>query len=280
MRIGAKLPNSGRLPAEIGIPAMARALEEAGFESLWVSDHIVMPETIASRYPFAADGKATWSSDMPWVDALVALSLAAAVTERAALGTAVLVVPLRHPVELAKQAASIDMASHGRLTLGVGAGWLEEEFQALNVPFEGRGARLDEWIEIARDCWTGRPGPRRSDRYELPAGVVCLPKPAHEIPVLIGGHSAAALRRAGRVGDGWLAQQSAGALSPEDIEAASAPGRIALRIVESAGRSDEVARHLPALARAGVDEVIVDLDWDGGDHARDHARLRDAVGAG
>jgi alkanesulfonate monooxygenase SsuD/methylene tetrahydromethanopterin reductase-like flavin-dependent oxidoreductase (luciferase family) len=114
VRIGAKLPNAGPLPAAAGIPAMARILEDAGFDSLWVSDHIVMPAQIGSAYPFAADGRATWSPSMPWVDALVALALAAAVTERATLGTAVLVLPLRNPVEFAKQAASIAIHSSRR----------------------------------------------------------------------------------------------------------------------------------------------------------------------
>nr|MBA2331207.1 TIGR03619 family F420-dependent LLM class oxidoreductase [Actinomycetota bacterium] len=202
MRIGALVPNSGRLPIEHGLPALARAAEAAGYESLWVSDHIVLPERIESHYPFAADGKATWATDTPYVDALIALALIAGATERATIGTAVLVLPLRHPVIFAKQAASIDVASNGRLKLGVGAGWLQEEFEALGVPFEGRGGKLVEWMQIARDCWTGSPPARSSERYTLPAGVLSLPRPAHEIPFLIGGHSPTALRRAGRIGNG------------------------------------------------------------------------------
>src|SRR3954451_21630340 len=133
MLIGAKLPASG--PLHAGVAEHAVALERAGFDSLWVSDHIVMPAEIGSRYPFAADGRATWPTDTPYLDALIALALAAAVTERVRLGTVLLVLPLRNPVELAKQAATIDAASGGRLELGVGAGWLAEEFAALNVPF-------------------------------------------------------------------------------------------------------------------------------------------------
>ena len=291
MQIGAKVPNSGPLPTEIGIPAMARTLEAAGFESLWVSDHIVMPASIESRYPFAADGRATWSSNTPYLDALIALALISAATESATIGTAVLVLPLRNPVEFAKQAASIDVASGGRLSLGVGAGWLSEEFEALNVPFERRGARLEEWMEIARVCWTGYPPSRRSDRYILPDDIVCLPTPAHDIPLLVGGHSEVALRRAGILGDGWLAQQSLPTLAAGELEspiavmrtAAVGAGRdpnalhVVLRIVESAGRSDDIARQLPALAAAGVDEIIVDVSWDAGDVAVDAMRLRDAA---
>jgi probable F420-dependent oxidoreductase len=290
VRVGVRVPNAGPLPAEVGIPSLARAAESAGFASLWVSDHIVMPASFASRYPFAADGRATWASDTPYVDALVALALVAAVTESATIGTAVLVLPLRHPVVAAKQLASIDVASGGRLRLGVGAGWLREEFEALEVPYEGRGSRLDEWLSLLRDCWTGTPPARVGKHYSLPAGVLCYPTPAHEIPFLVGGHSQAALRRAGRLGDGWLAQQSLDGLDTAELGAAAGVMRAAaleagrdadalevvLRIVDSAARSEEVARQLPALARAGVDEVIVDFTADV-DLAADYERMAAAV---
>ncbi|MBX5440285.1 MAG: TIGR03619 family F420-dependent LLM class oxidoreductase [Solirubrobacteraceae bacterium] len=265
---------------------MARTLEEAGYDSLWVADHVVLPREIRSRYPFAEDGRATWPTDTPYIDALVALALAAAATERVRLGTAVLVLPMRNPVELAKQAASIDVASGGRLELGVGAGWLAEEFAALNVPFERRGSRLEEWMAIARACWTGAPEARESDHYSLPADVLCLPQPAHEIPLYVGGHSPVALRRAGRLGDGWLGQQSALALDPETLRAeiaavaeaaGGAPRRTVLRIVESLGRPDVVAAKLGALAAAGVDEVIVDVPVEARAAERDLEILRAGV---
>jgi probable F420-dependent oxidoreductase len=276
MRIGAMVPNSGPLPLERGTAAMATALEEGGFESLWVSDHIVLPEVMASHYPFAADGRATWPSTTPYIDALVALAVMAAVTTRATLGTAVLVLPLRHPLVLAKQAASLDVASGGRLTLGVGAGWLREEFEALNVPFDDRAGRLAEWMDIARDCWTGAPPARSSPRYTLPAGVLCLPQPAHRIPFLMGGHSPGALRRAGKMADGWLAHQALTALDPDELaggaaamrQAASEAGRdpagqrVVLRLVESAGRADEFAAARGRIEAAGVNEVIINVDWD------------------
>lgn len=292
MLLGARLPHTGDEAADPGMPAMARAIEAAGFDSLWVSDHIVMPEEIRAPYPFAADGVVRWPTAVDWYDALISLALAAAVTERVTLGTAVLVLPLRHPVELAKQAASLDAASGGRLVLGVGAGWLHDEFEALGVPFEGRGGRLAEWMAIARACWTGRPPEHRSERYHLPAGTLCLPTPTRgTIPFLLGGHSRAALRRAGRVGDGWLGQQDAAALDAGEVgaaiavmrDAATERGRdadrlrVVLRIVGSTGRAAEVARHLPALARAGVQEVIVDLDWEAGAHRDDHDLMRDAI---
>jgi|SRR5581483_358868 len=291
MRVGAKVPNSGPYPTQIGIAEMARVLETAGFASLWVSDHVVMPEAFSSPYPFAADGRATWAPDTPYFDALIALALIAGATERATFGTAVLVLPLRHPVVLAKQAASLDVLSGGRLRLGVGVGWLKEEFDALDVPFERRGSRFEEWVALLRDCWSGRPSRHAGEHYELPPGVLCLPRPAHDIELLVGGHSKPALRRAGALGDGWLAQQSLNALDPAEIatartaqrRAARDAGRdedalrIVLRVVDSAGRSDELAAKLPELARAGVDEVIVDVAWDGGDPTADYARLAGAA---
>jgi probable F420-dependent oxidoreductase len=272
------------------VPQLARTLEQAGFESLWVSDHIVMPAAIGSRYPFSSDGRATWPGDTPCLDALVALALAAAVTERVRLGTAVLVLPLRHPVEFAKQAASIDVASGGRLELGLGAGWLAEEFAALNVPFAGRGDRLEEWVALARACWSGRPPASDSPRYTLPADVVCLPTPLRPVPLLFGGHSPRALRRAGRIGAGWLPQQSLAELSPETLAAelavvgaaAERAGRdpatlrCVLRIVGAAGRATELALRLPELEAAGVSEIIIDAALDGGDPTADYAVLREA----
>jgi probable F420-dependent oxidoreductase len=290
LRIGAKLPNSGPLPQALGVPAMARALESAGFDSLWVADHVVLPRSIDSHYPFAEDGRATWPSDSPYVEALIALALAASVTERATLGTAVLVLPLRSPVMFAKQAASIDTASGGRLKLGVGAGWLEEEFDALDVPFADRGPRTEEWIEIARDCWTGTPSAHESERYSLPPNILMVPPPERPIPFLMGGHSRVALARAGRLTDGWLGQQALPEIDTGELvsaaalmrESATAAGRdaaaleVVLRVVQSAGRAGELAQRIPALAAAGVDEVIVDLDWDG-DLEAQHALLRGAA---
>ncbi|MDA8309616.1 MAG: TIGR03619 family F420-dependent LLM class oxidoreductase [Actinomycetota bacterium] len=275
MRIGAKVPNSGSLPAERGIAAMAAELERAGFESLWVSDHVVMTERVDSRYPFAADGKVTWAPDTPYFDAMIALASIATATERAVIGTAVLVLPQRHPVVLAKQAASVDVMSGGRLALGLGAGWLAEEFEALNVPFASRAGRFVEWVELLRACWTGAPDAYEGAHYSLPAGVLSVPIPAHPVQLLVGGHSEAARRRAGAIGDGWLAHQSATALDVDELrtgiavsrEAALEAGRdpdalwTTLRIIDSATRADVVADALPPLAEAGVDEVVVDIDW-------------------
>ncbi len=271
IRIGAKLPSSGRAARRTSLTAASISAEDAGFDSIWVSDHVVMIRDIQSRYPFTAEGHAPWDPELPWFDALVAMSAAAAVTDRVEVGVAVLVVPLRNPIVLAKQLASIDALSGGRVAVGAGAGWLAEEFDALHAPFHERGARLDEWIKLMRQCWTGSPPPGSSPYYSLADGVVCQPVPAGDLPLLIGGMSPAALRRAGRIGDGWLAQQDAGAIDPGALgagraaiaAAAAAAGRAAPQrtILRLTGSVDPIAGRLDDLAAAGVTDVIVDVDW-------------------
>ncbi|MET0237235.1 MAG: TIGR03619 family F420-dependent LLM class oxidoreductase [Kibdelosporangium sp.] len=286
MRIGVKLPHTGAVPGP-SVPVLARELESAGFDSLWVSDHVVLPARIESWYPFAPDGKATWPTDTPYIESLVTLAAAAAVTERVRLGTAALVLPQRNPVLLAKQVASVDAISGGRVALGIGAGWLREEFEALGMPFDTRGPRMVEWIHLLRECWTGRPQGRKSEHYDLPADTLVLPAPARPIPLYVGGHSPTALRRAGRLGDGWLAQQALPDLDPAALAAeigqvraaAQQAGRdpdaldIVLRIVQAAGKASEVARRIGDLTRAGVGEIVVDT----GDAAADHDVLRDGA---
>lgn len=293
LRLGAKLPSSGGDPQRLGVPTMARRLEDAGFTSLWCSDHVVMPaDTSRSHYPFSDDGVPGWDVSTPWYDAIVILAQAAAVTERVELGCAVLVLPQRQPVVLAKQLASLDALSAGRLAMGIGVGWLREEFEALGVDFDTRGGRFDEWMQLLRSCWTGRPDAFDGEHYTLPAGVVHEPTPLRRVPLLIGGVSKVALRRAARDGDGWLGLQRAGHLDADEIAAAvgrmhaEADGigrdhdelRVVLRIVESAGRADAVAAAIPGLAAAGVDDIVVDTDWSGdGDAEAVHETLADAL---
>jgi probable F420-dependent oxidoreductase len=272
LRIGAKLPSSGPLARHTPLLESARLAEEAGFDSVWVSDHVVMLRDHSSPYPFSADGRMTWDPADPWHDPLIAMAMCAAVTERVEIGVAVLIVPLRNPVILAKQLASLDALSGGRVVVGAGAGWLAEEFEALDSSFQTRGERLDEWIEIIRDCWTGEPRPREYRHYRMPDGVLSYPTPAHEIPILIGGMTPAAIRRAGRVGDGWVALQHVDEIDLDTLGAGIAaiadeaarhgrtiPDRTVIRV---AGPTPSVARLLPELQKVGVTDVVVDVSWD------------------
>ena len=273
MSIGAKLTHTGPVDP-VDVPGMAMALEAAGFASAWVSDHVVMPQTIASRYPFAADGRATWSPRVPYLEAVTVLAAAAAVTSTIRLGTAVLVLPQRNPVLTAKQLATVSALSGGRLSVGVGAGWLREEFDALHAPFEGRGANLETWVDVLRDCWTGAP-PERREGYPLPAGMLALPAPADadsgpvRRPLAAGARSG----RAGSVTAGWPSNRSPIWIRPcwPLSSRRSPPPPVAPVVLParspaccgssgSSGRENEVAARLAELADAGVDEVIVDVD--------------------
>lgn len=277
VRIGARFPNAGGSPSNLGLANAAQILESAGYDSLWASDHLAMPVQGGSPYPFSPDGRIPWSNELAWADAIVALGIAAAVTDRIEIGTAVLVAALRSPLVLAKQLATVAVEARGRTALGVGVGWLEQEYDAVGVPFSGRGERLDAWIEVVRDVWGGSL-PERGDGspYPNPMEMVCRPVPPAPIPVMVGGLSRAALRRAGRLGDGWIGLQAAGELDGSSLAPALAEVRTSarkagrdpamlrmiLQITESDGQAELIASRLDELTAAGVTEIIVDPGWD------------------
>jgi probable F420-dependent oxidoreductase len=181
----------------------AQLMEELGFDSLWLADHVVVPTGYSSIYPYNAEGRL---STERFPEPLVSLALIAGVTRRIELGTGVLVLPQRNPILLAKQVATLDVLARGRLRLGVGVGWLREEFDALGAAFADRGARADEYIDAMRALWTTS-APSFSGRYvNLDGSFELLPRPARHggAGVVIGGHSAAAARRAARRGDGFF----------------------------------------------------------------------------
>jgi probable F420-dependent oxidoreductase len=184
---------------------VAAACEELGLESIWTVEHVVVPESYSSRYPYAPDGRMPLTGDDAIPDPLEWLAFVAAGTSRLRLGTAMLILPEHHPVELAKRLATIDALSQGRLLLGIGVGWLREEAEAVGTRFEDRGARTDEYVAVLRELWT-EPVASFAGRYVNFERVKCLPKPVQPggVPVLVGGHSAAAARRAGRLGDGFF----------------------------------------------------------------------------
>ena len=188
MRFGIALPQYGPATAE-GLTTSARQAEELGFDDVWVADHIAVP--VGAPYPpsFLLESMAT-------------LSFAAAVTTRIGLGTSVLVLPLRQPVVIAKQLATLDVLSGGRLTLGVGAGWLVEEFDACNVPYRQRGDLLDEAIGVLRACWASAPASFSGPTVSF-TDMKVQPLPGRPIPLWVGGVSERALRRAVEHGDGW-----------------------------------------------------------------------------
>ena len=189
MRFGVHLPQYGRVAGPEAISRAARQAEELGFADIWVSDHLAVPADAPYPPPFL-------------YEPVVALTWAAAATTRIGLGTSVLVLPYRHPLHLAKELASLDQLSGGRLTIGVGSGWLEAEFDALGVPYAVRGARTDEAIDCLRACWGPQPVTFKGPSVEF-ADLKVVPGPAHDIPIWVGGRAAPALRRAVAKGDGW-----------------------------------------------------------------------------
>ncbi|MCU0490187.1 MAG: LLM class F420-dependent oxidoreductase [Chloroflexaceae bacterium] len=203
MQVGIIIPNAGPKCSPQHIVTVARWAEELGYHSLWVTDHVALPVQCESHYPYRSHGRWDYPPETPWLDPLLALSWAGAAASRLKLGTSVLVGPLRHPVLLAKQLATLDYLSGGRMMLGLGAGWMAEEFATMNVSFENRGRRLDEMVALMRACWSGEAVEFQGQFYQA-SGFKMHPRPAQErIPIIWGGHSAASLRRVARLGDGW-----------------------------------------------------------------------------
>jgi len=178
--------------------------EAAGFESVIAVEHVVIPTDYETRYPYDASGRLPGGIDMAWPDPLAWLTYVGALTTKMRLITGVLVLPQRNPLVLAKHLATIDHLTGGRLDLGIGVGWLREEFDALGVPFERRGARVDDYIQAMRALWDGDDASFEGEFTSF-SGMSCNPKPAKgRVPIIIGGHSKAAIRRAGRLGDGFF----------------------------------------------------------------------------
>lgn len=184
--------------------AFAKHLEVCGFESIVAIEHTVLMTRYASVYPYDESGRVELAADCPVPDPLDLLAYLAGQTERLGLATGVLVLPNHHPVVLAKRVATVDRLSGGRVRLAVGAGWLKEEVEACGAPFESRGRRADEQLEVMRSLWDDRPeGAGFHGEFFDFEHAMCYPKPLSRIPIHIGGHSVAAARRAGRYGDGF-----------------------------------------------------------------------------
>jgi probable F420-dependent oxidoreductase len=182
---------------------VARICEEVGFEGVLVSDHLFHPEKLESKYPYSPDGRPGFTPETPWPEPWSAIGAMAAVTERLRFATMVYILPLRHPLEVAKATASVAALAGGRLALGVGAGWMREEFDALGVDFASRGARMDESIGVLRALWRGGMVEHHGRVFDFDRLQISPPPPA-PIPVWIGGASPPALRRAARLGEGWM----------------------------------------------------------------------------
>lgn len=274
MKIGVHLPQWGGSATRSGVLDVAQAAEEGGLDSVWVADHIVFPVESESRYPYRPDG-VPFAIEDGFLEALTELAVVSGATSRIGLGSSVLVLPMRDPLTTAKVAATIDVLSGGRLQLAMGAGWWREEFEALGQAFAGRGARMDEQIDILRAAWTSPTFAHEGENYRF-AELSCTPLPMQPggPPLLVGGMNTAALRRAARRGNGWHAvgadldvlRDGRAKLDEFARSAGRDPGEIVMST--SAGVSadpDRAVARLQALAGIGVEQVV--LNFAGG--ARD-----------
>ena len=264
MKIGVFAPLSNPFATPEYVNALGPAAEERGFHSLWVAEHVVLFDDYASRYPYSDTGKIPVSAASGISDPFLALAFVAATTKRIRLGTGSCLVPQRNPVYTAKEVATLDYLSGGRVDFGVGIGWLEEEFRALGVPFERRAGRTRAYLEVMRRLWSDRVPEYEGEFYTLPP---CRqdPKPVQKPhpPIHFGGESDAALKRVADVGQGWYGFNIGPEQTAERVKVLdrllAARGRKRSDVLISIGPYMQQV-DLDALKRyrdAGVEQVIV-----------------------
>ncbi|MEC9287171.1 MAG: LLM class F420-dependent oxidoreductase [Chloroflexota bacterium] len=203
---GTSMPSRGDMASPANLRTLAQRAESLGFDSAWVSDHIILPRSVDSFYPYAANGVATFRPDEDYYEPLTALNFLAGCTQKIRLGTHVLILPYRNPVLTAKMISTLDVLSEGRFILGAGVGWMEEEFKALGLDtFARRGAVTDEYIQLFKELWTKDNPEFQGEHYQLSESGF-QPKPVQKPhpPIWIGGHTNPAIRRAAKYGDGWM----------------------------------------------------------------------------
>ena len=262
MKIGILAGFSAATPPE-QIAATGRMAEERGIHSIWMPEHVLFFREYASRYPYSADGRIPGRPD-GLLEPFTALAYLAAHTTQIRLGTGICLVPQRNPVYTARQVADVDFLSGGRVDFGVGIGWLREEFEALQVPWERRAARTREYLEVMKRLWCDELPSFAGEFYSLPE-CICGPRPVQSPhpPIFFGGESEPALRRVAEIGQGWFGFD----LAPEDL---SAPLKKLDELLAAAGRSRDDVRiyvspylrpaepdTLRAYGDLGVEQVIL-----------------------
>jgi probable F420-dependent oxidoreductase len=263
MRVGLHVLGIGAGAQRHVVDGVAATAEACGFATLWSGEHVVMVDRSSSRYPYSADGQIAVPSTADWNDPMVGLSFAAAASSTIGIATGVLLLPEHNPVLMAKQAATLDALSGGRLVLGVGIGWSRDEFDALGVPFARRGARTREYAAAMRTLW-------REDVASFDGEFVRFdsvrvnPKPVRDrqIPIVLGGNSDSALRRAAEWGDGWYGfNLSCVADVAERLDYLEArcgeAGRDVAELHRAVALRQPQVSDVPALADLGVDELVI-----------------------
>ena len=274
MQWGINLPTKGDLAHPDAIRIVAEFAEARGLSTVWASEHIAIPHVASSTHPGDSFGANAWDPAMPWFEPLLSLCWAAAYTERIRLGTSILVLPLRPTLLVAKLVASLDQLSRGRVVLGVGSGWLEEEFTLLGESFSDRGKRMTEAIRLLREAWSREVVEFDGEFHaSIPFGAGPKPFQHGGVPVLVGGHSERALQRVAAVGDGWHPS----GLGPDQLQERlnrldafleqRGRSRTDLRFVVRCPPATkemsaaEVADLVTAYQELGADELLIEIDY-------------------
>lgn len=252
--------------------AIARAAADAGFESVWGGEHVIVPTGIDSAYPYTTDGKVPMTPDTPIPDPLIWLAFVAAAVPTLRLGTCILILPQRNPLVLAKELATLDQLTDGRVELGIGVGWLKEEFDALGIPWEARGSRTDEYIEAMRLLWSDS-RVEYHGRFVDFQEVTCAPRPpGGEIPIIVGGDTERAVGRAARLGNGYFPGSTdhdtlsrlLGDLKEKAVAAGRDPADIEISSIFPPPETDALAA-VEARAGLGVGRLMVPAFYFTGD---------------
>lgn len=259
INVGVAFANTGLFGTPEHCEPFVKHAEAVGIESLWTVEHVAVPANYQSAYPYSKDGRMPGTEDAPIPDPLIWLATVAGMTKTIKLGTGILILPQRHPIYVAKEVATLDQMSGGRAILGVGIGWMEEEFSALDIPFKKRVSRTEESISAIRALWQKGPCSFDGAHFQWPA-LESNPKPrqANGVPIIIGGHVPAAARRAARFGDGFFPAAFNQELIDALVDECKALGRdpADVEITTNAPRGfdrDEVQR----LVDAGVNRFII-----------------------
>jgi probable F420-dependent oxidoreductase len=258
MKFGLRYCNTGRYTDPARAIELLQAAEAAGFESAWTVEHTVIPRGHQSTYPYATGGRLPGGEgDFVLPDPLIWMAYVAAATSRIKLATGILILPQHNPVIVAKQVATLDHMSNGRILLGIGVGWLKEEFDAVGATFANRGRRTDEYIAAMRELWSADV-PNFSGRYVSFKDAFMRPKPLNRtVPIIIGGHTEAAAKRAGLLADGFFPGRGLPMDLVETVHrAARAAGRDPASVEITVGIPDDLSQ-LAEYQAAGVSRVLV-----------------------
>jgi probable F420-dependent oxidoreductase len=279
VRVGLFLPSVSPVATPEYLAAFAEAAEDGGFASIWAGEHVVFFDEYAPKYPYSDDGTLALPPDNGMLDLFGTLAFLAAETERIRLGTAVCLVPQRNPVYTAKEAATVDWLSNGRLDFGIGIGWQREEFEALDVPFAARAERTNDYVAVIRSLWRDDVSRHDGTHYTLPPSRM-YPKPVQKggPPIYVGGETDAALRRVARLADGWhgfnhLPDSAAEALTRLEPMLADEGRTLAdVDITVCSYLQPVQPDHLPAYRDAGVGQLVLTA------FAGDAKQIREVVG--